>query len=278
MAIISHLPRIKTALHGTQALFVLVSGCVTIAYLVRPAYDGRPIIWYFVLCFLSIPAIIYNSLTPLFERSRKWGNAYAFAAVDVIYAILWLSAFAAVAAWTRHGYCFGACGLSKGMAGVGFFNFALFVLTSIISVYGAIYYSNHGTLPGVRIPTNAAMIDPDRDAFSTAPHDDEYAPIHGGGGGGDNDNDKHDHLGRFDSEMGLGRMGSSSHHPYEPASYDSAYGRPHVEDDADAPPYSSIGSSSGPYGNRPTSALSHQDMDTSYGGASGRAQFPHAPY
>lgn len=65
--------------------------------------------------------MIYNSMTLLFARSRNWGNAYVFAALDVVFAILWLSAFAAVAAWTNHGYCFGACSLSKAMAGVGFF-------------------------------------------------------------------------------------------------------------------------------------------------------------
>lgn len=65
--------------------------------------------------------MIYNSMTLLFARSRSWGNAYVFAGLDVLYAILWLSAFASVAAWTNHGYCFGACNLSKAMAGFGFF-------------------------------------------------------------------------------------------------------------------------------------------------------------
>lgn len=65
--------------------------------------------------------MIYNSITLLFARSRNWGNAYVFAGLDVLFAILWLSAFASVAALNSHGYCFGACGLSKAMAGFGFF-------------------------------------------------------------------------------------------------------------------------------------------------------------
>ena len=70
------------------------------------------------------------------------------------------------------------------------------------------------------------MIDPDREAFSTVPHDDEYAPVHG------NDKDELERLARFDSEVG------SSSHPYEPASYDNAYARPRVEDEDDTPSYS----------------------------------------
>ncbi|KFY50630.1 hypothetical protein V496_09268 [Pseudogymnoascus sp. VKM F-4515 (FW-2607)] len=259
MALTSHLPRIKTGLHGAQALFTLVAACITIAYMTKRSRNGGSIQWYLALCFLSIPPMIYNSMTLLFARSRNWGNAYVFAALDVVFAILWLSAFAAVAAWTNHGYCFGACSLSKAMAGVGFFVFALWVLTSAISVYGAIYYRNHGSLPGARIPNNAAMIDPDREAFSTTPHDDEYAPVHG------NDKDELDRLGRFDSEL----AGGSSSHPFEPASYDNAYARPGADDDEHESPYSG--------GYRPSTV--QPDTDTSYGGAAaGRAQFPNAPY
>lgn len=102
------------------------------------------------------------------------------------------------------------------------------------------------------------MIDPDREAFSTLPHDDEYAPVHG------NDKDDLDRLGRFDSEMG----GGSSSHPFEPASYDNAYARPGADEEHESP-------YSGNY--RPTTVT--PDTDTSYGGsAGGRAQFPNAPY
>jgi hypothetical protein len=39
------------------------------------------------------------------------------------------------------------------------------------------YFRRNGTLPGSRIPQNANQIDPDAEAFSTAPNDDEYAPV-----------------------------------------------------------------------------------------------------
>jgi hypothetical protein len=57
----------------------------------------------------------------MFARSRKWGNPYAFAAIDVVYMILWLSAFAAVANMNTYGWCLGACGLSMAEVGLGFF-------------------------------------------------------------------------------------------------------------------------------------------------------------
>jgi hypothetical protein len=81
-----------------------------------------------------------------------------------------------------------------------------------MSVYGLIYFRRNGALPGAsRMPTNTAMIDPDRDAFSTAPHDDEYAPVHM------NDNDGH-------HEMEGGEAGH-----YDPVSYgDEGAGRPYM--------------------------------------------------
>ncbi len=49
-----------------------------------------------------------------------------------------------------------------------------------MSVYGLVYYRREGYLPGAsRAPFNAEAIDPDKEAFSTAPHDDdEYVPVH----------------------------------------------------------------------------------------------------
>ncbi len=38
-------------------------------------------------------------MTLWFVRSRRWGNAYVFAVLDVLFAILWLAAFASVAAF-----------------------------------------------------------------------------------------------------------------------------------------------------------------------------------
>lgn len=50
------------------------------------------------------------------------------------------------------------------------------------------YWKREGYLPGAsRAPYNSTALDndPDKEAFSTAPHDDEYAPVH--------NTDDHDH-------------------------------------------------------------------------------------
>lgn len=36
-------------------------------------------------CFLSIPAIIYLVMVPMWSRTKKFANAYAFVAVDILY-------------------------------------------------------------------------------------------------------------------------------------------------------------------------------------------------
>lgn len=78
--------------------------------------------------------------------------------------------------------------MSRVVVGFGVFIFFLFALTTFMSFYGVKYYRSNGVLPGAsRTPSssynahNNMMIDPDKEAFSTAPHDDEenmYAPVH----------------------------------------------------------------------------------------------------
>ncbi|KAI9733504.1 MAG: hypothetical protein M1818_007252 [Claussenomyces sp. TS43310] len=200
------LPKIKTGIHIAQAVFIFVAWCIMIAIFRSDAHIGGAAGFYFGLCFLSIPVIVYPTLTPVFPRSRKWANAYAFAILDILSTILWLAAFAALAAWNTADGCKSkhGCTLSKVDVGLGFFVSLFFALTSAISVYGVMYYRRNGNIPGMsRIPTNAALIDPDRDAFSTAPHD-EYAPVHL--------NDKDD---ANDAEEG---------HAGQPLPYDTSYG------------------------------------------------------
>lgn len=87
-----------------------------------------------------------------------------------------------------------------------------------MSIYGVIYFRQEGVLPGARrLPSSsnaAAMIDPDREAFSTAPHD-EYAPVHMNDSSHQHDDD--------DDEMHGSAEGSSSA-PYDPTSYSSGGG------------------------------------------------------
>jgi hypothetical protein len=65
--------------------------------------------------------MIYQGMTLVFPRSRRFANVYAFAALDVFFTIAWLAAFSAVAAWNSTGLCAGACNISAADVGMGFF-------------------------------------------------------------------------------------------------------------------------------------------------------------
>lgn len=95
-----------------------------------------------------------------------------------------------------------------------------------MSVYGLLYYRREGYLPGgSRAPANAHMIDPDKDAFSTAPHDDEYAPV--------NNNDDTELGGRFGGRHSPDPLATPSEVPsYNAPSYHSgSYNPPTVHDE-----------------------------------------------
>lgn len=85
-----------------------------------------------------------------------------------------------------------------------------------MSLYAVFYYKREGYLPGAsRAPTNAQMIDPDKDAFSTAPHGDEYMAVH--------DTDEHDIHDIHNP--------SDTHDNYDAPTYGGGYVPPTVSDD-----------------------------------------------
>ena len=59
-------------------------------------------------CFLSVPAIIYLVMVPMWSSAQRFAHAYAFLAVDALYTILWFAAFVAVAMWNAQGIKAGA--------------------------------------------------------------------------------------------------------------------------------------------------------------------------
>jgi len=192
--------RFKTPIHIVQAVFIFIAWAIEISLFRSPGTNiGGGDIYFFLLCFFSIPALIYQTLTFIFPKSRKWANAYAFAGVDIVLTILWLAAFAAVAAWDSSGGCGPdySCHLGSAVVGLGFFICVFWGLTAAISIYGVFYFRRNGTIPGIARAQQADInrIDPDIEAFSTEPHD-EYAPLHL--------NDKDDQLQDMHTEMGEG--------------------------------------------------------------------------
>ena len=60
-------------------------------------------------------------MTPRFPRTRKLALPQAMVAVDAVFVVIWLSAFATQAAYNTANSCGSACGVSKAIVALGFF-------------------------------------------------------------------------------------------------------------------------------------------------------------
>ncbi|KAF6819789.1 chaperone-binding protein [Colletotrichum sojae] len=175
-----YVPGVKLGLHIFQFLLSFVIWALEIAVF---RADGAQIVgnngWTFGVCFLSVPAWIYLIMAPRWPRTRKLANPYAMVAVDGTFAVIWLSAFATQAAYNTANMCGTACNLSKAIVGLGVFVTLLFCVSTFVSLYTLKHYQFHGALPGYdKQKIGNDNIDPDKAAFSMAPHDEEaYAPV-----------------------------------------------------------------------------------------------------
>ncbi|KAI1180875.1 hypothetical protein F4777DRAFT_527280 [Nemania sp. FL0916] len=207
-------PNIKLGLHAAQLLLGLT---IFILEVVVFTGSGSKIngnnAWPFGLCFLSIPAWVYLALAPRYERTRRAANPNVMLVVDAIFLIFWLSAFASQAAYNTANSCGKVCAVSKAVVGLAFFETLGWILSTFISAYTLRYYQQNGDLPGYEKIGNRQNIDPDKAAFSMAPHDEEaYAPI--------NMDEHHDDA--HDDHL--------NDRPYDPDSYGSSLGsRPNYE-------------------------------------------------
>ena len=234
-------------------------------------------------------------MTPRFPRTRKYANPYALAGVDGLFCLLWLSAFAAQANFNGSGKAGSGLGKSKAVVGFGVFIWfvtswyfilgdgrrlmigysLLWALTTLLSLYSVVFYRREGYLPGAsRAPHNANQIDPDKDAFSTAPHD-EYAPVH----------NVDDHDGIHDvNDTSIPTYGGRTSSPHngdnlhDPFRDQGGYMPPSVHDDNTGYMGYSGESTAPAYSSQPPSDVGYSGQQGSMGGAGGRVQFPHAPY
>ncbi|KAH6987769.1 hypothetical protein BKA56DRAFT_279537 [Ilyonectria sp. MPI-CAGE-AT-0026] len=175
-------PNLKLGLHSFQIIFTFVAWCMEIGvFRAKDSTINGLNGWTFGVCFLSIPAWIYLIMTPRFDRTRKFAQPHAMLAVDGTFTVLWLSAFATQASFNAKNLCGKACGVSKGVVALGVFITLLFAGSTFISAYTLTYFNFHGNLPGYdnRKLRGGENIDPDKAAFSMAPHDDEaYERVH----------------------------------------------------------------------------------------------------
>ncbi|CAP98772.1 hypothetical protein EN45_012220 [Penicillium chrysogenum] len=97
------LGRTKNILHFIQGFTIFLAWALTIAIWTKgDGIDGRTG-WYWGLCWLSIPGLVYLVAVPMWPRARRFGNVYAFASVDILYSILWLSAWICLASYVAQG-------------------------------------------------------------------------------------------------------------------------------------------------------------------------------
>lgn len=229
-----YVPGLKTGMHSFQIILSFVIWCLHIGVFIN---GSSSIIgnngWSFAVCFLSIPAWIFLVGTPRFPRARRFAEPHAMLVVDAVFTIIWLSAFSTQAAYNSSGRCGGACSLSRAIVALGVFETLFWVATTAISVYTLRHYRFHGELPGYdkqRITND--NIDPDKAAFSMAPHDDEaYAPVQM-----DDHPEHHTDVG-YSGNSGNSGSGPFSDNPYRPSGGYSGQGG---QDDDDPNRYGSL--------------------------------------
>ncbi|KAL3477008.1 hypothetical protein BJX99DRAFT_246503 [Aspergillus californicus] len=190
--------RTKNLIHGLQGFIIFLAWALTIAIFTKgDGIDGRTA-WYFGLCWLTIPALIYLVAVPMWPRARRFGNVYAFATVDCLFALLWFTAWVCLASYVAQGKSEGKddsdqddsdnkddsksgcdnwkygsaskCNISTGTTILGVIIFLLFAGTAWMSFRNVMHFRRTGTLPdAVSDPTFAAQ---SKAAFSSNPAQD----------------------------------------------------------------------------------------------------------
>lgn len=165
----SYIQKCKVVAHVFQAIFVFVALCLTIAVMVKDGETAGATRYFLAMCFLSIPAIIYLVMVPMWSRAQRFAHAYAFLAVDALYTLLWFAAFVAVAMWNSSGIKQGAaekkipdnerncttfkygseskCNVSKASVGIGAMIFLFFAITTGVSIYYLLKFLREGVMP-----------------------------------------------------------------------------------------------------------------------------------
>ncbi|CAK4030942.1 hypothetical protein BST61_czeina44g000420 [Lecanosticta acicola] len=198
--------RTKAAIHLFQALLIFVAGCLTLAVMTKSGSFGAQTGFYFALCFLTFPAIIYLVMVPMWSRAWRFNNVWAIATIDILFAILWFAASIAVAVWNADGIAKGKtdsssdgtdkstkredtttkkdgtcasfgygsetkCKVSKATVGFGIIVFLLFAVTSYLAVRAIIQYRKTGVVPSVGMKNHGSTDalgtdDPSKDPWS----------------------------------------------------------------------------------------------------------------
>lgn len=95
--------RAKNVIHAVQTLLIFVAAMITIATFKKSGQSDTRVTYYFVLCFISILFLIYQTAFPTFRILRKLANAYIHTILDTLLTVLWLAAFVGEIAWAKDG-------------------------------------------------------------------------------------------------------------------------------------------------------------------------------
>lgn len=160
--------KIKSYIHIAQGVFLFLAWVLTIALFTRGGHTDGRVGWYFGLCWLTIPILIYLVMVPMWSRARKFANVYAFASLDGLSVLLWLSAWAAVASYVAAGkgkgdkedaegcdnFKFGTpgrCKLSQAILAFGVIEMLLFIATAFISIRAVMTFKRTGMMPSTQM-------------------------------------------------------------------------------------------------------------------------------
>lgn len=125
-----NLGRTKNIIHFVQAFIVFIAWALTIAIWTKgDGIDGRTVFYWILVsslvgfrsskfggtlqltflpqCWVSVPALVYLAAVPMWPRARRFGNVYAFATVDAIYAVFWFAAWVCLASYVAQGKSIG---------------------------------------------------------------------------------------------------------------------------------------------------------------------------
>nr|OQO00312.1 hypothetical protein B0A51_18006 [Rachicladosporium sp. CCFEE 5018] len=181
----TQIQRAKAFLHVGQGIITFIAACLALSILTKAGSNGRSVGFYFALCFLTIPALVYQTMVPIWSRAWRFANVHAYVAIDALFAILWFSALVSMAVWVdggiregrgdaRTGSCasFGygsisKCEVGRASIGMGVLLWLLWCATTGISVHHLLQYRRTGSMPGRSAPDAMAVTEPSGDVWSS---------------------------------------------------------------------------------------------------------------
>jgi translocation protein SEC72 len=204
-------------------------------------------------------------MVPMWSRARRFSNVYAFATLDALSVVLWLSSWAAMASYVSEGkgkgenekatgcdnFKFGSpgrCKISEGIIILGVVIMSAFAATAFVSFKAVMHYRRTGEMPAAGMG-NDNFAKQTQDAFSSNMRTDD--PF----------DDNHEEL---DARQG-GRAGYGPARRSEEDEYAPLQNNDH-DDVSQAQPTQPAG----PLGYGPSSGGVMHDYDTSYAGSYGR--------